>query len=111
MKRILTLLLLLTISLSLSAQVATNQDVARAIVKSSIQSSGTLLTTDIQKSLIELITFALDEKDKTIDYNAAIADTWKSKFEKQKTTFWGFSLGVQLQGFSPQIGGSFILLF
>ena len=111
MKQILTLLLLLTISLSLSAQVTTNQDVARAIVKSSIQSSGTLLTSDIQKSLIELITFALNEKDKTIDFNAAIAETWRAKFEKQKAVWWGFSLGVQLQGFSPQIGGSFILLF
>lgn len=110
MKRLFPVLLLLMISLSLQAQV-TNTDLAKAIVKSSMQSNGVQLTLDMQKSLTELITFALNEKDKTIDYNASIAEAWKAKFEKAKPIYWGFSLGVQLQGLSPQLGGSFIILF
>lgn len=76
-----------------------------------MKSNATLLTQDMQKSLIELITFALDEKDKTIDFNAAIAMDWKKKFEEQKKVWWGFSANVMLQGLNTSIGGSFIILF
>jgi hypothetical protein len=106
----LTILLLLSLCVTIQAEETTNYDIAVAIVELSKGLNGVIESGSL-RNLIDDIVYALDEKDKAIDYNASIAREWKRVAEENKRAWWGISANVLLQDWKPSIGVGIILLF